>query len=116
MKKRLINYKKLRPDLREQIVDALDKIAEQDFVEDIELERLIVGHHKDPHVKAEREGGIIKASIYLRDSRFGRGIGCVARVSYKYSGLKYLADSVAKKIRSTGARENYSLRPDLALA
>ncbi len=95
----MIQYHKLRPDLREEIVAALDKIAEHDFVDDIEIERLIVGHHQQPHVRAEPHGKLIRASVYTLD-RLGKGIGCVARVSYKYSGLSYLTNGIVESLRN----------------
>lgn len=95
-KKRLSQYHQLRPDLREEIVAALDRIAEHDFVEDIELERIIVGHHQKPHVRAEQHGKLIRASVYTLD-RLGKGVGCVARISY--SGLSYLTSGVIESLR-----------------
>ncbi len=99
VKKRFKSYHSLRPDLREEIVAALDQIAENDFVEDIELERLIVGHHQHPHVRAEQHGKLIRASIYTMD-RLGRGIGCIARVSYKYTGLNYITSGIIEGLRN----------------
>lgn len=87
MKKRLPTYEKFKRkvNLRDEIASALDRIAEEDFVEDIEPERLIVGHHKRPHVAILKYGGkALSVSIHAVD-KYGRGIGCKAKILLKGS-------------------------------
>jgi len=90
----LHRFKKLRPNLREEFDRALEKVAQIEEIEDIEFERQLGGHSKpNVHEIFELKGEtgreqvgpsrVMRLYIYTRDSRVGRGIGCIVKLFYR---------------------------------
>ncbi|MEK6908659.1 MAG: hypothetical protein AABX23_01255 [Nanoarchaeota archaeon] len=76
-------YMTLKPNLREEIQSALDRVVEEDFVEDIEDGAPIISSipfYKRPYVKVlGAVGNALAISVHSMD-KFGRAIGYRAMV------------------------------------
>ncbi|MEK6894519.1 MAG: hypothetical protein AABX10_03580 [Nanoarchaeota archaeon] len=92
-KKRLANYNAFRKkhDLREEIQSALDRIAKNENVFDIDVEEPIVGHSKRPHVWIrEYLANAFRATVHTVD-KYGKGAGCKIKV-YSIRAGRYTQD------------------------
>ena len=83
-------YQNFRPYLRDEIQNALDRVVEHDFVEDIEPERHIINSipfYKKPYIKVKScAGTVLRVSVHSID-KLGRGIGYIVKVKCKDWGL-----------------------------